>query len=80
MKLRNLGANLTEVDIGDTTVLFSYRTPVACRSECQGYYRTSVRYSRTTTRHVNKWLDGAIAREMPQEYFDGLVDGRRCGL
>ena len=29
----------------------------------------------TTTRHINKWLDGAKAIEQPQTYFDDLLGG-----
>ena len=75
MELIPLGANRTQINLknGDS-VFFSYRTPVACLTE-NGYYRTSKKWSVTTTRHINKWLDGVLAKEQPQEYFDSLVVG-----
>lgn len=73
-RLRNLGPNQIEVNISNTiTVLYSYNTPVACHAAGEGYYRTATRHSKTTSRHINTWLDGEIARERPQAYFDNLV-------
>ena len=40
-----------------------------------GYERTSKKWSVTTSRHINKWLDGVLAKEQPQEYFDSLCAG-----
>jgi len=72
MNLTPLGSNQTQLDLADgTTVFFSYRTPVACLTD-NGYYRTSKKWSVTTSRHINKWLGGVLAKEQPQEYFDSL--------
>ena len=72
MNIRNIGSNMTQLDLADgTSVLFSYSTPVAALTD-NGYYRTSTKYSSTTTRHINKWLDGVLAKEQPQEYFNSL--------
>ena len=73
MKVRNVGSNMTELVIDGCTVLFSYETPVAAYTPTQGYVKTSQWYSQTTTRHINKWLDGVTAEEMPQEYFDSIT-------
>ena len=63
---------MTQLDLADgTSVLFSYSTPVAALTD-NGYYRTSTKYGSTTTRHINKWLDGVLAKEQPQEYFNSL--------
>ena len=73
MLLRSLGNNQTQIDYEDgTSVLFSYSTPVAALTD-NGYYRTSKKWSVTTTRHINKWLGGVLAKDQPQEYFDSLV-------
>ena len=70
MLLRSLGNNQTQIDYEDgTSVLFSYSTPVAALTD-DGYYRTSKNWSATTTRHINKWLDGVLAKEQPQEFFN----------
>jgi hypothetical protein len=71
MKLRNIGSNMTEVEEENgTKTLFSYSTPVAAWISGEGYYRTEAHYSSTTTRHINKWLNGAQAEIVPQDFFD----------
>ena len=72
MKLNPLASNMTEVEIGDVTVLFSYKTPVAAQTEDGFFVRTDKFWSATTSRHINKWLAGARAEVKPQSYFDGL--------
>ena len=75
MQLRQIASNMTQLDLADgTSVLFSYRTPVACLSD-NGYYRTSTKWSVTTSRHINKWLGGVLAKDQPQAYFDSLCAG-----
>tara|TARA_Y100001970_G_scaffold293918_1_gene444609 strand:- start:6491 stop:6769 length:279 start_codon:yes stop_codon:yes gene_type:complete len=74
MQLRQIASNMTQLDLANgTSVLFSYRTPVACLSD-NGYYRTSKYWSVTTSRHINKWLGGVLAKEQPQEFFNGLCN------
>ena len=75
MKLTPIASNMTEVEAGDYLILFSHSTPVAARYEGYDafwYYRTGKDWSSATTRHINKWLNGACAVEKPQEWFDGL--------
>ena len=73
MQLRQIASNMTQLDLDNGyQVLFSYETPVACLSD-NGYYRTSKKWSVTTSRHINKWLDGVLAKEQPQEFFNQLV-------
>lgn len=81
MKLKQVGSNMTELRLDDAEgfdavhILFSYETPVAAWVCGQGFLRTSERYSQTTTRHINKWLDGRTADERPQAFFYDLVKG-----
>lgn len=56
MNLKPLAANITEIEIGDKTILFSYKTPVAYHEAGVGYFKTNKFWSATTTRHINKWL------------------------
>jgi hypothetical protein len=73
MILNPIKANMTELVFENTHVLFSYRTPVAVLLDGVAY-KTSKKWSNTTTRHINTWYreyDG----EKPQEYFDNLVAG-----
>lgn len=77
MKLKVVGSNMTEVEAGNALVLFSYSTPVAARymnpaGETE-YIKTSKKWSATTSRHINKWLDGVAAREVSQDFMDALA-------
>lgn len=72
MKLNPIASNMTEVEIGENVVLFSYKTPVAARTP-EGWFKTDCRCSATTTRHMNKCLNGAHVQQRPQSWFDGLT-------
>ena len=75
MQLRQIASNMTQLDLANgTSVLSSYKTPVAALTD-NGYERTSTKWSTTTSRHINKWLEGVLAKEQPQEYFDSLCAG-----
>ena len=75
MKLMNIGSNQTQIEIGQGVfVLFSYKTPVAAFIPGQGYIRTNHKWSRTTSKHINKWL-GDKATEVDQSVLDTLVGG-----
>lgn len=81
MKLNPIASNMTEVEIGDKIVLFSYKTPVAYHEAGVGYAKTSKHWSVTTSRHINKWLKlngynpimGDGLREVEQVELDNLV-------
>lgn len=71
MKLKNLSGNATELELpGGTLVLFSYQTPVAAITG-ESAIRTIEFYSKTTSRHINKWLDmHSIKAAFPVEQFE----------
>ncbi len=74
MQLKRLGYNQTEVSLNNgTKVFFSYETPVAAQLPDYEYVRTSTKWSVTTSRHINKWLEGVIATEVSQDILDNLV-------
>ena len=75
MKLTPLGANQTEVSINNgTQIFFSYRTPVAAYLPDKGYVRTERFWSKTTSRHINKWLDNVNnVSEVSQSVLDNLA-------
>lgn len=76
MKLKSLAVNQTEIEFANgITVFFSYQTPVAAFDPGVGYVRTNHKWSRTTSKHINKWLRGYAAAEVDQTYFDSLVGG-----
>ena len=73
MQLTPIASNMTEVETSKARVLFSYRTPVAAYVFGRGYVRTETKWSVTTSRHINKWLDGVTAEKVAQTYLDKLV-------
>ena len=73
MQVQSLGANKTQVDLADgTSVFFSYKTPVAALVPGKGWIRTKTRYSVTTSKHINQWVQ-APATEVDQWDIDQLV-------
>ena len=75
MKLTPIAANQTEVSINaGTQIFFSYRTPVAAYLPSKGYVRTERFWSKTTSRHINKWLQGVNnVSEVSQTVLDNLA-------
>jgi|TARA_X000001382_G_scaffold124749_1_gene109590 hypothetical protein len=70
-KLRKLGANKTELTKDNGVIVFySYQTPVAVFSNETGYIRTNVKYSVTTSKHINQWLDGVDCSLVDQAIID----------
>jgi hypothetical protein len=80
MKLKLIGANQTEVQLSDhyeTQIFFSYEQAVCVRN-ADGCFVTTEKYSRTTSKHINKWVAGLsnIIKMVPQSKIDNLVEGR----
>ena len=73
MQLTPIASNMTEVETSEARFLFSYRTPVAAYVFGRGYVRTETKWSVTTSRHINKWLDGVTAEKVAQTYLDNFV-------
>ena len=71
-QIRSTNSYEWTADNGQAVVLVSYQTPVAARVYGR-YYRTSERYSVTTSRQINQWLEGIKAEEKPEEWFRRLV-------
>ena len=63
---------MKELQLNGVSILFSYKTPVAGWDD-EGAFKTSTHYSSTTTRHINKYLDGAPARSVEQSYIDSIA-------
>ena len=75
MKLIPIGNNQNEVEISDdVTVLFSSKTPVAAHVTGTGYVKTDKFWSKTTSRHINNWMEGVTPKEVTQEYLDNLCN------
>lgn len=81
MNLKQLGTNKMEIDLGEgKKVLVSYSTPVAYTEntpEGRMFYRTELRHSSTTERHINSWLPKDQAIMEPQDFFDKLLDPKK---
>tara|TARA_B100001250_G_scaffold114070_1_gene96530 strand:+ start:1620 stop:1883 length:264 start_codon:yes stop_codon:yes gene_type:complete len=71
MHLNRIGYNKTVVYHNNgAEVFFSYDTPVAVKTPGYDYLKTSTKWSKTTSRHINQWLEGVKAKEVPQEVID----------
>jgi hypothetical protein len=81
MNLKPMKANMNEIEIGNYTILFSYKTPVAYHLAGVGYAKTKQFWSVTTSRHINQWLKlngfseerGDGLREVEQVELDKLI-------
>ena len=75
MKLIPLGSNQNLVQLNSgVQVLFSYRTPVAAYVPGEGYFRTNQNWSKTTSKHINKWLRGVIGvASVDQSVIDNIA-------
>lgn len=81
MRISPIASNMTEIEIGNKTILFSYKTPVAFHEAGVGYAKTNKHWSVTTSRHINKWLKlngyskerGDGLREVGQSELDAMV-------
>ena len=79
MKIKLLGANQTEVQLSDhyeTQIFFSYEQAVCVRN-ANGCFVTTEKYSRTTSKHINKWVANLsnIIKMVPQSEIDNMVTG-----
>lgn len=74
MKVKRLGNTSLEMEFNNgVQVLVSYNTPVAAFVPSRGYIRTSTKWSKTTSKHINLWLEGVNAQEVDQSELDGLM-------
>ena len=77
MKIKQIASNQTELSTNGMIVLFSYSTPVAAMLPSGRYVKTSTKYSVTTTKHINKWLQGVgdSVELVEQSFIDNLTNG-----
>ena len=67
MKLQQLGSNQTLLVMPQgEEFLFSYETCVAGFTPGEGYFKTSTKFSRTTSKHINQYLEGVNATIVEQ--------------
>ena len=73
MNIKSIASNLTEITTASKDqILVSYSTPVAARIE-GAYYKTAQKFSKTSSRHISKWLEKVNAVEKEQSFFDDLL-------
>lgn len=74
MHIKPLGSNQTLLTTNHGwLILYNYETPVAGYNPIlKTYFRTSKKFSLTTTKHINKWLEGVKAVEMDQADIDNI--------
>ena len=73
LNIKNIGSNMSELEVGGKSILFSYQTPVAGYDD-QGAFRSEDFFCVTTSKHINKYLGGKdVGRTVPQTYIEGLV-------
>jgi hypothetical protein len=80
MSVSPIGSNQTEVGLPDRRFLFSYSTPVAGYVDGLGYVRTNRFFSATTSRHINRWLDGSTATVIDHAELVRLSNGGEVNL
>jgi len=58
LKLNPIKPNMTEIETDKYLVLFSYKTPVVYFDKTTSeYHKTIKTWSKTTTTHINQWLN-----------------------
>lgn len=74
----SIAPNQTEVTTGERVLFFSYKTLVAARIGGTIYITSQV-YSKTTTKHVNLWLDrqdqSLEIKAVSQAALEALAEG-----
>ena len=80
MNLKPIKANMTELKMNDYYVLFSYQTPVVIVDRKTGKILVTNKFwSRTTSKHINKYLkeNGEFYNDIEkvdQSILDGLLN------
>jgi len=74
MKIKRIGkTSAQEIEFDNRTVLVSYSTPVAVNIHGEGFYRTEKKFSVTTSKQLNQWLDGITAKTVSQAELEKLA-------
>lgn len=80
MTTKKIGPNAYEIQFADgLLILFSYGEPVAARSHAGAHgaaVKTDKYFSRTTSGHIKKWLDGAPCAVLPHVEMQRMAAAR----
>lgn len=76
--ITRLNGAATQVDHSNMSILVSYQTPVAVRV-FQGIngvhlFKTDKKWSTTTSRHINKWLNEAKVKLLSAEHCAKIIE------
>jgi len=69
IKVKSLRHNYNIITHQDNQILYSYETPVAVLHANGSVFQTDQKYSTTTTRHINKFLDGRHPVELVSQTY-----------
>lgn len=80
-----MSKNYTIVCHNDDTILFSYSTPVVFHSPGSRPKITDKKWSSTTSRHINKFLneedfDKDMCEIVPQEVIQELIESKNISI
>ena len=70
IQLKSIRKNYNIIINNDNQILYSYSTPVAVIHSNGSCYQTNQKYSTTTSRHINKFLDGLENKKVNQSHID----------
>lgn len=68
------GSNWTNVQIGETTICFSYKTPIAFYGRKGGRVVRKNAWGPTTGKHLNAIDDGNKAKRVSEKEFERLLN------
>jgi hypothetical protein len=75
MQLKRTGNSTTELRVNSATILFSYNTPVAVElNNDSKILVTSQKYSKTTSKHINEWIQGRSFELVEQSVIDSFIN------
>lgn len=73
MNIKQLSSNQTLLTTNHGyEILYSYETAVAGYSPLLGHFKTSKFYSNTTSKHINKYLNGVKPLELSPDEIDAM--------
>jgi hypothetical protein len=73
IKVNSVRKNYNIITHKYNQILFSYQTPVAVITSNGNIYKTKQKYSVTTSRHINKFLEGLESEEVDQNFIDSYT-------
>ena len=70
IKVKSIRHNYNIITHQDNQILYSYETPVAVIHSNGSCFQTNQKYSSTTSRHINKFLDGLASEKVNQSHIN----------